>query len=119
MTQSTVTTLLNLLMLFIYFTVLFIYNTQMTLLLIVCVIPILILTFSVTPKIKDYARRSFEASTDAEAILMETLSGAETVKGMGIERLMRLKWEKKYAKALDVKYRQTRFSFSWAWRARC
>ncbi|MGI9333363.1 MAG: peptidase domain-containing ABC transporter, partial [Gammaproteobacteria bacterium] len=109
LTQSTVTTLLNLLMLFIYFTVLFIYNTKMTLLLILCVIPILILTFAVTPKIKNYARRSFEASTDAEAILMETLSGAETVKGMGIERLMRLKWEKKYAKALDVKYRQTRF----------
>ncbi|MCH8505147.1 MAG: peptidase domain-containing ABC transporter, partial [Ectothiorhodospiraceae bacterium] len=31
------------------------------------------------------------------------------VKGMGIERPLRLKWEKKYAKALDVDYRAQRF----------
>jgi ATP-binding cassette subfamily B protein len=40
---------------------------------------------------------------------METISGAETVKAMGIERSMRLKWEKKYANALDVQYRSQRF----------
>ena len=33
-----------------------------------------------------------------------------TVKGMGIERPMRLKWEKKYAHALDVDYRAQRFN---------
>ncbi len=36
---------------------------------------------------------------------METISGAETIKATGIERPMRLKWEEKYAKALDVQYR--------------
>jgi len=109
LTESTISTLLNLLMVFIYFTVLFIYNVQMTLLLIAMVIPIALLTILVTPRMKDYARRTFEASTDAEAVLMETLSGAETIKGMGIERAMRLKWERKYAKALDVQYRAGRF----------
>jgi ATP-binding cassette subfamily B protein len=63
-----------------------------------------------TPKYKDYARRDFEASTTAEAILMETIGGAETVKATGIERSMRLKWEDKYAKALDVQYRASRFN---------
>jgi ATP-binding cassette subfamily B protein len=41
---------------------------------------------------------------------METLGGVETVKGMGIERAMRLKWERKYAKSLGVQYKAQRFS---------
>jgi subfamily B ATP-binding cassette protein HlyB/CyaB len=110
LTESTVSTILNLLMVFVYFIVLFIYNIKMTLLLLVFVIPIMVLTVLVTPKLKDYARRGFETSTDAEAMLMETLGGAETVKAMGVERSMRLKWEKKYAKALDVQYKAENFT---------
>jgi subfamily B ATP-binding cassette protein HlyB/CyaB len=64
----------------------------------------------VTPKLKNYAREVFTAATDAKAFLMETLGGAETIKGMGIERPVRLKWEKKYAKALEVQYRAQRFN---------
>ena len=56
LTESTVTTVLNLLMIFIYFTVMFLYNVKLTLLLIAFVIPILALTVLVTPKIKAYAR---------------------------------------------------------------
>ncbi|MEH6579111.1 MAG: ABC transporter transmembrane domain-containing protein [Amphritea sp.] len=110
LTESTISTILNLMMVFIYFMVLFIYNVQMTLVLMVMVIPILILTVAVTPRIKHYARRSFEASTDAEAVLMESLSGAETIKAMGIERTMRMKWEKKYAHSLEIQYRSEKFT---------
>jgi len=110
LTESTVTTVLNLLMVFIYFSILFVYSVKMTLVLIALVIPILVLTVSVTPKIKRYAREAFQASTDAESALMEIIGGAETVKGMGIERPMRLKWEKKYANSLDVQYRAQRFN---------
>jgi len=110
LTESTVTTLLNLLMVFIYFTILFLYSTKMTLLLAVLVIPILLMTVAVTPKLKAYARDAFQASTDAQSTLMEVIGGAETVKGMGIERPMRLKWEKKYAHSLGVGYRAQRFN---------
>jgi len=110
LTESTITTVLNLLMVFIYLSILFIYSVKMTMVLIVLVIPILALTVAVTPKIKAYAREAFQASTDAESLLMEIIGGAETVKGMGIERPMRLKWEKKYANSLGVQYRAQRFS---------
>jgi subfamily B ATP-binding cassette protein HlyB/CyaB len=109
LTESTISTILNVLMTFVYVAVLFMYNVKMTLLLMAFVIPIAVLTVAVTPKIKDYARRAFETSTDAEAVLMETISGAETVKAMGIGRAMRIRWEKRYAKALDVQYRAQRF----------
>jgi ATP-binding cassette subfamily B protein len=110
LTESTVTTLLNLLMVFIYFTILFLYSVKMTTVLLILVIPILVMTVVVTPKLKAYARDAFAASTDAQSMLMEIIGGAETVKGMGIERPMRLKWEKKYTRALDVGYRAQRFN---------
>jgi subfamily B ATP-binding cassette protein HlyB/CyaB len=110
LTESTISTVLNLLMLFIYFTILFLYNVKMTLLLIAFVIPIIALTVLVTPKLKNYAREVFAAGTEAKSYLMETLAGAETVKGMGIERPVRLKWEKKYTTAVEVQYRAQRFS---------
>ncbi len=110
LTEATINTVLNLLMVFIYFTVLFLYNAKMTLLLIAFVIPIMALTVFVTPRIKNYAREVFNTGTDAQAFLMEALGGVETVKGMGIERPVRLKWEKKYAKALEVQYRAQMFS---------
>jgi ATP-binding cassette, subfamily B, bacterial HlyB/CyaB len=112
LTESTISTVLNLLMIFIYFTVLFLYNVKLTLLLVAFVIPILALTVLVTPKVKRFAREVFGAMTDAESYLMEALGGAETVKGMGIERPVRLKWETKYAKALEVKYRSQSFNIA-------
>jgi ATP-binding cassette subfamily B protein len=110
LTESTVTTVLNLLMVFIYFTILFLYNVKLTLLLVAFVIPIMALTVLVTPRIKNYAREVFNASTDAHSFLMEALGGVETVKGMGSERPVRLKWEKKYVKALDTQYRAQQFN---------
>jgi ATP-binding cassette subfamily B protein len=109
LTESTVTTMLNLLMVFIYFTIMFMYNVKLTLLLIAFVIPIVALTVVATPRIKAYAREVFSASTDAQAFLMEALGGVETVKGMGMERPVRLKWEKKYVKALETQYRAQTF----------
>lgn len=109
LTESTITTILNLLMVFIYFTILFLYNVKLTLLLIAFVVPIMVLTVAVTPRLKHYSREVFTASTDAEAALMETLGGVETIKGMGIERAMRLKWERKYAKSLGIQYKAQRF----------
>ncbi len=109
LTQSTISTLLNLLMVFFYFLVLFLYSVRMSLVLLALIVPMVILTVAITPRIKQYARRDFEASTDAEAVLMETLNGAETIKAMGIERAVRLKWERKYARALNVKYKAQGF----------
>lgn len=110
LTESTVTTLLNLLMVFMYFTILFFYNVKLTMLLIGFVIPIIGLTVLTTPRIKEYAREVFAASTDAQSFLMEALGGIETIKGMGSERPVRLKWERKYVKALETQYRSQSFS---------
>ena len=68
LTESTVTTVLNLLMIFIYFTIMFLYNVKMTLLLIAFVIPIMALTVLATPQIKNYAREVFTAVDRCEVV---------------------------------------------------
>jgi ATP-binding cassette subfamily B protein len=110
LTESTLSTILNLLMVVIYLTILFLYSTMLTSLLLIMVVPILVLTIAATPKLKAYAREVFEASTAAEATLMETISGIETIKGMGIERPIRMKWERQFANALNVSYNAQTFN---------
>src|SRR3569833_3059632 len=110
LTESTISTVLNLLMIIIYFSVLILYNVKLTLLLIAFVIPILGLTVLVTPRVKRNAREVFGATTDAKSYLMESLGGAETVKGIG--RPVRLKWETKYAKAREVQFRAQSFNIA-------
>ncbi len=51
----------------------------------------------------------FAASTDAKSYLMETLGGAETVKGMGIERPVRLRWERKVRQGAGKQYQAQSF----------
>jgi subfamily B ATP-binding cassette protein HlyB/CyaB len=68
LTESTVTTMLNLLMVFIYFSILFVYNVKLTLILIAFVIPIMALTILVTPAHQAVRARVFNASTDAHVL---------------------------------------------------
>lgn len=104
LTGQTVGTVLNVMMVFVYLTVMFMYNVKLTLIMLALVIPIFVLTVLVTPRMKEYSRKIFETSTEAEGLLMETVSAAESVKAMGIERQVRLSWERKYANALNVQY---------------
>jgi subfamily B ATP-binding cassette protein HlyB/CyaB len=110
LTESTLSTILNLLMVTIYLTILFVYSTLLTSLLLVLIVPVVVLTVAATPRLKNYAREVFESATAAESTLMETISGIETVKGMGIERPMRMKWERQFAKALNDQYSSQRFN---------
>jgi len=104
LTESTVSTILNLLMVSIYLSILFLYSTLLTTLLLLMLVPIVILTVVATPKLKAYARDVFRASTTMESTLMEIIGGIETIKGMGIERAMRMKWERQFAESLNVRY---------------
>ena len=110
MTQGSISTLLNTMMIFTYFIVMFMYNVRLTLMLMAFLPPIILLTLLAAPKYKDYARKTFFAGADAQSLLVETLGGAAVVKGMGVERPMRLRWERKYLKTLDLRYRAEIFT---------
>ncbi len=110
LSETSISTVLNTMMVFIYFAVMFIYNVKLTLLLMAFLPPIVITTLFATPRYKRYARKVFYASAAAETSLMETLGGVEVAKGMGIERAMRMQWEKKYVEKLDLTFQSRIFA---------
>ena len=110
MTESSIGTVLNAIMVFVYIIVLFKYSVSLTFVLLACVVPLIVLTLLVTPKYKEYARKSFYAEAEAESLLLESLSGAESIKAMSVERGMRKKWEQKYAKSLDINFKSEMFT---------
>lgn len=112
MTESSISSLMNSLMVFVYFAVMLAYDVKLTLILLLFVPPVLGVSLLATSRYKDLARKQFLAKAAEESLLMETLSGIETVKAMGVERPLRLKWEKKYAATMDIRYRTAMFS-SW------
>lgn len=110
MTESSIGTILNAIMVTLYLIIMFKYSVPLTFILLGFLVPIIALTLFATPKYKDYARKTFYAEADSEAFLMESLSGADSVKAMAVERTMRIKWEKKYIHALDIQYRSEMFT---------
>ena len=102
-------TILNSLMVVVYLTAMFLYNVQLTLVLLAFVVPVIVLVVLITPKMKALSRKVFDVSTESDAMLMETLGLAESVKGMGIERAVRLKWERKYVRALNTQFEAQSF----------
>lgn len=110
MTESSIGTVLNAIMVLLYLIVLFQYSVSLTFVFLGFLLPVVAITLFATPKYKDYARKTFYAATESESFLMEVLGGAESIKAMAIERTMRLKWEKKYTKSLDIQFRSEMFT---------
>jgi len=110
LTESSIGTVLNAIMVFVYIIVLFKYSVSLTFVLLGCILPLVIITLASTKKYKDYARRSFYAEAEAESILLESINGAESIKAMSVERGIRRKWEQKYAISLDINYKSEMFT---------
>lgn len=110
LTESSIGTVLNAIMVFIYIIVLFKYSVSLTFVLLGCILPLIIITLASTKKYKDYARKSFYADAEAESILLESINGAESIKAMSVERGMRRKWEQKYALSLDINFKSEMFT---------
>ncbi len=86
-------TLIDLLMVFVYFGLMFWYSWQLALVA-AALFPVLaIVTLVSTPILKRISREIFNAKTKEGSYLIESLTGISTIKAMGIERLVRWHWE--------------------------
>ncbi|MCK5296416.1 MAG: peptidase domain-containing ABC transporter [Alphaproteobacteria bacterium] len=103
---SSITVLLNLLMITIYFMMMFAYNTKLTL-VVIFFIPIYIgiVTFF-TPKIKKIAQEIFLTGTQSQSFLIESLNGIETIKATANEYFARARWEETFSKNVNRSFKQ-------------
>ena len=97
--------LLDLMSVFVYATLMFIYSWKLALVTLISIPPFLILTFVSTPFLKKMSREVFNTSNEENSYLIEALNGVRTVKSMSVERSVRWSWEERLNKAIKQSYR--------------
>ena len=103
-TGSAITTLLDLLMVFVYVGLMVWYSWQMAALALVMVPLLAIVTLISTPFIQQVSREEFTARTQEGSYLIEALTGIGTIKSMGLERRVRWHWEALFNKSIKLNF---------------
>jgi ATP-binding cassette, subfamily B, bacterial HlyB/CyaB len=97
--------LLDLMSVFVYATIMFIYSWKLALVTLISIPPFLILTFASTPFLKKMSREIFNASNDENTYLIEALNGVRTIKSMSVEKSVRWNWEERLSREVKQTYR--------------
>ena len=97
--------LLDLMSVFVYATLMFVYNWKLALVTLISIPPFLILTFASTPFLQKMSREIFNASNAENSYLIEALNGVRTIKSMAVEQSVRWNWEERLSKEINQNYR--------------
>jgi ATP-binding cassette, subfamily B, bacterial HlyB/CyaB len=97
--------LLDLMSVFVYATLMFVYSWKLALVTLISIPPFLLLTLASTPFLKKMSREIFNASNAENSYLIEALNGVRTIKSMAVEKTVRWEWEEKLTKEIKQTYR--------------
>ncbi|WP_310487316.1 peptidase domain-containing ABC transporter [Chamaesiphon sp. VAR_69_metabat_338] len=97
--------LLDLMSVFVYATLMFVYSWKLALVTLISIPPFLILNLASTPFLKKMSREMFIASNHENSYLIEALNGVRTVKSMSVEKSVRWQWEERLNKEIKQSFR--------------
>jgi HlyB family type I secretion system ABC transporter len=109
-TSETIGLILDILSVFVYVTLMFVYSWKLACLVLVSIPPFLILNLLATPFLKKISREVFNASAEQNSYLIEALNGIRTVKSMAVERSVRWHWEELLNQEVKQEYRRKMFN---------
>lgn len=92
-TGGAISTLLDVLSVFIYIGLMFWYSWTLSLLALAVIPVFAISTIIFTPLLLRISRESFTARTKEQSYLIQAIKGVGTIKSMGVERNVRWRWE--------------------------
>jgi HlyB family type I secretion system ABC transporter len=104
LSSDAVLTLIDLLMVFVYFGLMFWYSWPLALTAAVLLPILAIFTLITTPFLKRVSRKIFSAKTKEGSYLIEVLTGVTTIKALGIERLVRWRWEELFNQSIKTNF---------------
>jgi ATP-binding cassette subfamily B protein len=105
MTNTALTLVLDSILIVVYLSLMFYYNIQLTLLVLIFIPVFIAITLSFTPVLKRLNMDSFAARAEARSHLIESINAVDTVKAMNIENPVRWKWEDKFIKNMNIDFR--------------
>ncbi|MFA5354813.1 MAG: type I secretion system permease/ATPase, partial [Thermodesulfovibrionales bacterium] len=108
LTGGPLTLVLDIMFMAIFIIVMFLYSTTLTFVALAALPLFALLSLVVTPVLKKRLDERFNKGADAQSYLVETISGAQTVKSFSLEPVAQKKWEgliSDYTKASFKSYR--------------
>lgn len=102
--SDALTTVLDLLTVFIYIWLMFWYSWQMAIMALIIVPISAISALIATPFLRQISREVFNAKTAQNSYLIEAMTGISTIKAMGIERTVRWHWEDLFNKSIKISF---------------
>jgi len=107
LTGTALTLVLDVIFGVIYFFVLISYSGMLTAVSLAVIPLYLALIYIVSPIIKRQLRIAAEANAAASSLMVESLTGIQTVKAQHAETTLRWKWQQRYARFISSNFRTT------------
>jgi HlyB family type I secretion system ABC transporter len=108
-TGETLGLILDIMSVFVYVSLMFVYSWKLALLVLVTIPSFLILNVAATPFLKKISREVFTATSEENSYLIEALTGVRTVKSMSVEKNVRWRWEELLNQEIKQQYRSKMF----------
>ena len=105
LTSSAITLVLDLAFGTIFLAVLFLYSFKLTLVVIASLPCYVALSVFATPAFRSRIEEKFRRGAENQAFLVESVSGAETVKAMALEPVLQRRWEEQLAAYVSASFR--------------
>ena len=106
LTDTTVSAVLDFIMLFVYLGLMFYYNAELTLVMLIFVPLSVGLTLIYTPILKSFSQRAFLARAEQSSVLIDSLHGIDVVKAEAVERATRWHWEGKFTREIQIGFQR-------------
>ncbi len=106
LTDTTVSAVLDFIMLFVYLGLMFYYNAELTLVMLIFVPLSVGLTLIYTPILKSFSQRAFLARAEQSSVLIDALHGIDVVKAEAVERATRWHWEGKFTREIQIGFQR-------------
>ncbi|NJL45767.1 MAG: peptidase domain-containing ABC transporter, partial [Leptolyngbyaceae cyanobacterium SM2_3_12] len=105
LTGTALTVVLDAVFSVVYIVVMFIYSWLLTLVALATIPLFVALTFAVAPIVRRQLRVKAERNASTQSLLVESLSGIQTVKAQNIELRTRWKWQERYAEYVSAGFK--------------
>ncbi len=93
LTSSALTVVIDLFFTIIFFAVMWMFSPTLTLIVLASIPFYVILSFAITPELRRRVEERFYRGAVSQAFLVESVSGAETLKALAVEPQMRNRWD--------------------------
>ncbi|MCU7494100.1 MAG: ATP-binding cassette domain-containing protein [Ignavibacteria bacterium] len=105
LTEASISTVLNVIMLVVYLQMMFLYSVTLSLVVLAFIPFFIALTFVFTPIFKRISNEQFIVSSDQSSYLIEAIHGIETIKANGTEWNVRNRWEESFLKSVNLSFK--------------